>query len=169
MIIRNIAITAGMLGIVTLAFAAQAAKVSSAQDFVTHASIADQFEINTSKLAQGKSKNAEVKEFAARMITDHTKSTAALKKALSSSPSKATPAAKLDEKHQKDLDSLASVNGKEFDTRYIALQKDAHKEAVSLFTDYSQHGDDKALKTFAGNTLPTLKDHMKHVQKLSAK
>ena len=166
MTIRNLAIALGVLALITAA-SAYAKKAPSAQEFVTKATVANQFEIDTSKLALDKSQNTDIKKFAQMVIDDHMKAGDTLKGVLSSSPSKATPAKALDAKHQKKLDMLAT-SGDDFDKNYIMIQKDAHKEAVALFTDYSKNGDDKALKKFAAETLPTLKKHMDHVAKLSA-
>jgi putative membrane protein len=163
---RKIAIAAGILAM--LAATNAYANTMSAQDFVTKASIANQFEIDSSKLALEKAQNSEVKSFAQRMVDDHTKTGDRMKEVLDSSDSNAKPADELDNKHQKLLDKLQDTSGNAFDRQYIAIQTDAHKEAVSLFADYSKNGKDKALKNFAGKTLPTLKDHLKHVQQLKA-
>ena len=164
---RKIAVCAGVIS--SLAVTAAHANSISAQDFVTKASIANQFEIDSSKLALDKSQNSDVKSFAQRMVDDHTKTSDKLKEVLGSSDSHAKPADALGDKHQKLLDKLASHTGETFDNQYISIQTDAHKEAVKLFTDYSQHGKDKSLKDFASETLPTLQDHLKHVRKLKTR
>ena len=51
---------------------AQASTIS-ARDFVHKASIANQFEIESSQLALDKAQSSEVKSFAQRMVDDHTK------------------------------------------------------------------------------------------------
>jgi len=65
--------------------AATNAPAPTADDFVTKAASTDMFEIAEAKLALKRSTNADVKAFASMMLTDHTKSTAALKAAISSS------------------------------------------------------------------------------------
>jgi len=164
---RHLFITAGVIGALSLASVCAYA-ATSAQDFVTKASIANEFEIESSKLALDKSQNNDIKSFAQRMVDDHTKTGDKLKNVLKNSASNAQPATSLDDKHQKLLDTLNAANGKSFDDQYVNIQTDAHKEAVSLFTDYSQTGTDSALKTFATETLPTLKKHLKHVETLQA-
>ena len=141
------------------------AKVST-QEFVKKVSISDMFEIKSSELASQKSENAEIKDFASRMVTDHTKTTEELKAAIASSNAKAKPAADLDAKHKAMLAKLEKSSGKNFDARYVAIQKDAHKEAVNLFSDYSKHGDNADVKEFAAKTLPDLKDHLSHAKAL---
>lgn len=146
-----------------IALSAFAASIST-QDFVRNASIANEFEIQTSNLALDKSQNREVKQFAQRMIDDHTKTGDKMKEALRASKIDAKPADVLDGKHQKLFDELQAASGDAFNHRYIAIQTNAHKEAVGLFTDYSKNGDDATLKDFATQTLPALKEHLSHVK-----
>ena len=163
---RNIIIAAGLAGVLSFVAIAANAKGILAQDFVSKASVANEFEIESSQLALNKSHNDELKSFAQKMVDDHTKTAEKLKSVLESSGSKLQAAESLDEKHQALLDRLDSASDSAFDQQYIAIQTDAHKEAVSLFSDYAKSGQDKALRSFASDTLPTLKKHLHHVQEL---
>ena len=100
------------------------------------------------------------------MVDDHSKTGTKMKSVLADS-SRAKPAEALDSKHQQLLSKLQGVSGDDFDREYIGIQTDAHNEAVKLFSDYADKGDDAALKNFAAETLPTLKSHLTHVQKLN--
>jgi len=73
---------------------------------------------------------------------------------------------KLDSEHQKKLDDLKKLNGKQLDTAYDKMQLEAHREAVDLFTRYSQAGDNPDLKQWATKTLPYLKEHLSMAEKL---
>lgn len=160
---------AGMLCLAAAAAAYALGNSSSAQDFVTKASIANEFEIESSKLALDKSQDGPIKSFAQAMVTDHTKTADAMTSALRASRSGAQAATKLDDKHQKLMDKLEAAGGGNFNKQYVSIQTDAHKEAVSLFSSYANNGKDKPLRDFAADTLPTLKDHLKHVQDLKNK
>ena len=140
----------------------------TAQDFVHKASIANKFEIDSSKLALEKSVNAGVKAFAQSMVDDHMKAGANLKAVLASTKSSIEVEDELDKQHQDLIDKLKAASSESFDNLYIAMQTDAHKDAVSLFSGYAMSGTDAALKTFAEDTLPALKTHLEHVQKLKA-
>ncbi|MGT2466424.1 DUF4142 domain-containing protein [Mesorhizobium atlanticum] len=48
------------------------------------------------------------------------------------------------------------------------MQQDAHADAVKLFQDYAADGDNADLKTFAQQTLPTLKMHQEMVEKIAS-
>lgn len=153
----------------SLALPAEAASRSS-NNFVKHASIGSTFEIQSSELALEKSENEAVKEFAERMVEDHSKAAEDLKKALESSDADSSyMGGGLDDKHQKQLDKLQNLSGAAFDKRYIDAQIVAHNEAVDLFGNYARNGKDRALQAFAAQTLPTLKEHQAHVRELSRK
>lgn len=129
------------------------------RSFAIEAAQAGTAEIADAKLALQNSDRQDVKDFAQRMVTDHTKAADQLKSiaggegiTLPSSESKAD---------QSDTDALQKLSGGQFDRRYIEIQRKAHKQAVALFAKESKNGKDNRLKTFAGQTLPTLQDHLK--------
>lgn len=61
------------------------------------------------------------------------------------------------------------ANGAAFDSAYMTHTATAHKEAVSLFQREAKGGKDAETKAFAEKTLPTLLEHLKMAQSLSAK
>ena len=71
--------------------------------------------------------------------------------------------------HTADMEKLQKAKPEEFDAQYIAIQRQAHEEAVKLFSDYSKNGDDPKLKQFAADSLPTLEMHLDHANKLKGK
>ncbi|MDX8514112.1 DUF4142 domain-containing protein [Mesorhizobium captivum] len=140
------------------------------QTFVTTVPNANEFEIQSSKLAEEKSASADVKAFASQMIADHAKAGEDFKAAMSQGQTTASikpawPA--LQPKEQHLLGELKSASGKDFDQKYIRMQLDAHKDAVALFSTYAKSGDDPAMKEFAKKTLPVLKMHEKHAKELA--
>ena len=71
------------------------------------------------------------------------------------------------EKHQSQLEELQGADAGVFDEAYIAAQVAAHDEAVALFEGFSTQGEESALRTFAGETLPILQQHQTHAHELS--
>jgi putative membrane protein len=140
-------------------------KAPSTADFVKKATIAGMFEIESSKLAQQKSQDPKVQAFAKMMIDDHTKAADELK-SKTQGVSGATMPAKLDAAHQKKLDALKSASGAKFLRQYKSDQVQGHREAVALFQGYSSGGDNADLKSWAGQTLPTLQHHLQEAQNL---
>ncbi|TBR23570.1 MAG: DUF4142 domain-containing protein [Reyranella sp.] len=136
------------------------------QDFVTLAAQSDLLEIESSKLALAKSESDKAKQFATRMIKDHTETSAELKSLVSGGKVQASLPASLDKAHQEKLDKLAKLSGKDFTKEYDEMQVSAHKDAVSLFERYAKEGDNPELKAFAGKHLPHLQEHLKMAQSL---
>jgi putative membrane protein len=133
------------------------------QDFVTEAANSDMLEIQSSKLVAGKGDTKD-KAFAERMIADHTKTSADLKGMVNSGKVKVNLPSTLDSAHQSKLDALKKLDVKDFMKEYESMQVSAHKDAVSLFERYAKGGENADLKTWAGQTLPTLQDHLKMAQ-----
>jgi putative membrane protein len=130
---------------------------------------ANMAEVESAKMAQGKTQNADVKTFAQQMIDDHTKAGADFKAALAEA--KVTPPKPgLDLTHTAKYEKLnLFTTDQGFDASYVATQLDAHKDAVALFEDYVQNGSPGPVKDFAEKTLPTLKHHLEMATALNAK
>ena len=133
--------------------------------FVKKAAISDMYEIQASKLAQTRAASADVKTFAGKMVTDHTKTSDQLKSIVSSKSGMTLPTA-LDAKHKALLTKLKGASGSTFDSTYAQQQIQAHQQAVMLFTSESQHSKDADLKKFATSTLPALQQHLSMAEQL---
>jgi len=136
------------------------------QDFVTEAAQSDLLEIASSKLALTKSDSDKTKQFADRMIKDHTATSDELKSLVTGKATVKLPAM-MDKAHQDKLDKLSKLGGKDFTKSYNDMQISAHKEAVSLFERYGKGGDNPELKAFAAKTLPHLQQHLQMAQDLN--
>ena len=150
------------------AFAAD--KVPDAtQDFIAKASVANQFEIDTSKLALKYGKSEDVKKFAQDMIDDHTKIGDEFKATLKAA-NIAPPAEGLDLAHKAKYAKLRVFTTEAgFDGSYVAEQLSAHEEAVTLFKDHAANDPTPAIKEFASKTLPKLEHHLEMVKGLHGK
>lgn len=133
--------------------------------FVKKAAISDIYEIQASKLAQTKATSPDVKTFAGKMITDHTKTSDQLKSVVASKSGMTLPTA-LDPKHKALLTKLNGASALTFDSIYAQQQIQAHQQAVMLFTSESQNGKDADLKKFATSTLPALQQHLSMAEQL---
>ncbi|MBN9219315.1 MAG: DUF4142 domain-containing protein [Mesorhizobium sp.] len=147
-----------------MTFALPALAAETAQDFVTKAAIGGLFEVQASKAAQDKLQAADLRNFAQKMISDHGAANAKLESI--AGEQKLQVPADLDGPHKSDLDKLKSASGP-VDAPYTDMQKAAHDEAVTLFEAYAKDGDNPALKSFAAQTLPTLKMHQEMIQKVA--
>ena len=98
------------------------------------------------------------------MIDDHGAANAKLETI--AGEQKLTVPKELDAKHKADLDTLQKSKDT-VDKPYVQMQRDAHSEAVTLFEGYAKDGDNAQLKTFAAETLPTLKMHQDMIEKIA--
>lgn len=145
------------------------AQVREAQDFVNAAGQANLVEIRTAEMALERGSNAEVKAFAQKLIDEHKASGEALK-AAASAAALAPPPETLDDFHMRRINDLNETDGDEdFDHDFMALQVDAHKDAIDLFKDYAADGDVAQLKTFAATTLPKLEEHKATAEQVEGK
>jgi putative membrane protein len=140
----------------------------SASTFVQTAAHGDMFEIQAAKLALDKSKSDSVKDFAQMMIDDHTASTEKLKAAVTKSNVKATVPKSLDKKHSDMLDKLKKSSASSFDQNYLQSQVAAHREMLNVLTNYSQNGDNDALKQFASDASTVVQKHLSALQQMAS-
>jgi putative membrane protein len=132
---------------------------ATAADFVPKAAASDMFEIQAGQLAEKRATNPDVKAFAAMMVRDHTKSSAALKKAIADSGQNITLPTALPSDKQTALNDLTNADVQAFDRRYMEGQVDAHQQALNLLQRYAQDGDVPAIKAWAAATAPTVQQH----------
>jgi putative membrane protein len=128
--------------------------------FAKTVATSDMFEIESSKLAEQKARDAKIKSYARLMVKDHSKTSAQLKQTLAKAKMNVELPAQLDAKHAQKLKDLQGASGDGFDQMYQQAQVEAHQEAVNLFQTYAANGDNKDLKRFASKTLPHLKAHL---------
>jgi len=127
------------------------------------AAMGDMFEIESSRVALDRSKSEDVKRFAQEMIDTHTKTSDELKSTLVRIGLIIEPPTMLDTLHQGLLDELKSTNAQELDVRYIAQQKNAHNEALTLHKSYASNGDMADLKALASATVPKIEKHIEMI------
>jgi len=132
--------------------------------FVMAAAAAGMAEVTTAKLAVERAGCAEVKQFAQKMLDDHTKANRELM-AMAAAKGLSVPTT-LQYTDQAEGQSLAGLSGEDFDNCYTKGQHAAHICAVGLFTGESERGRDPEIKAWAAKTLPTLKAHKHMVKEL---
>jgi len=121
-------------------------------------------EVALGHMAQEKSTNADIKKFAAMMVTDHGKANDELM-ALGKSKNIMLPTMP-DAEHQKKMDDLSKKSGKDFDKAYVDAMIDGHKKTLSLMQDEATNGKDPDLKAFAAKVAPTVQMHLDAINKI---
>jgi putative membrane protein len=139
----------------------------SDQHFMKEAAEGGMAEVEFGQLAADKASSQDVKDFAQRMVKDHTQANDQLKQiAVQKNVTlPASPSAK-DEMTKK---KLSNMSGDAFDKAYMADMVKDHKKDIAAFQKETSSGQDPDVKQFASQTLPTLKDHLKQAESVSPK
>jgi putative membrane protein len=160
-------IVATVLFLPALASAQDATKLQAAEmDFVKQATAAGMAEVDVGKLGAEKAADQSVKQFAQRMVDDHSKANEQLIKILGDKKVEVPKELPADAASTKDR--LSSLSGTDFDREFMTNMVSDHEKAVALFDKESKEGQDAQLKQFAEQTLPTIQDHLKQAQQIQS-
>ena len=135
-------------------------------DFVRKAALSDLYEVEAGKIASEKGQSEAVKQFGQHMVEAHSKTSEELKAIVTAEKLEVKLPGKLDKRNRKLIEALNEATPEAFDKTYAAQQVRAHGKAAALFDDYAEGGANEALKQFAANTLPTIKQHLRDAKKL---
>jgi putative membrane protein len=152
-IVSTVAVVA-LLGAVP----ALAAVSGADKTFATEAAHGGLAEVQMGQLALQKASSPQVKEFAQRMVRDHTQANQDLMQ-LGKSENLTLPT-QLDAKHKSEMDRLSAMSGNAFDAAYMQHMVQDHKKTVADFQKQAQSGSDPALKSFAQKYLPIIQQHL---------
>ena len=136
-----------------------AGKVSRADEkLMTEIAQANLAEIGTGKLAKDKSQSDQVKNFAQKMVDDHTKALDELKQL---AQAKGVTLPTEPDRQQKALEKrLSSLSGDKFDKQYLEQAGDrSHKDTHKLLKQASTKAQDADLKNYASKTMGVVESH----------
>ncbi len=142
-----------------------AAPGMAAPAYLQNAASGDLFEIESSRLALGMSRNPEIRSFAQMLIDDHSRMSSELMAAAHSAGIHPPPPQMLP-RHADMLARLRSVGPGGFDRAYKAEQVAAHQEALNLHRTYADQGDLPPLRDVAARAVPVIEAHLAHAQQL---
>jgi putative membrane protein len=142
-----------------------AAMIRADQKMIKDMAMANMAEIEAGRMAQSKSQNEQVKNFAQQMITDHSK---ALEDVRQLAQSKGVPLpTELDRIHKRKAERLGALAGDEFDRTYMARAGVAdHKKTHDMLARAQTRAKDPELKALVARTLPIVDQHLKSATQL---
>lgn len=127
--------------------------------FVMEAAEGGMKEVEFGRVAADKASDPAVKQFADRMVRDHSE---ADKKLMDVAQSKGvTPPPKIKSSDQRTLDKLSKMSGDKFDRAYMDDMVKDHQKDVKDFQKEAKSGKDPEVKGFAADTLPVLEEHLR--------
>jgi putative membrane protein len=136
-------------------------------EFMVDAANGGMMEVEMGKLAQTKAQSQAVKDFAARMVADHSKANDELK-ALAATKNVTLPSA-IDQDGQDHLADMGKKSGADFDKDYVDMMVKDHDKDVSMFEDEEKDAKDPDVKAWVSKTLPTLREHQQAIKAINDK
>jgi putative membrane protein len=122
-------------------------------------------EIEAAHIAQSKTQNDQVRNFAQQMIDDHTRALQDLQQ-LAQAKGVTLPT-EADSKHKKMGQKMRAMSGASFDRRYMAQSGVSdHKKTDSLLRRVQSRASDPDLKALAARLQPVVEQHLNSVQQL---
>jgi putative membrane protein len=136
------------------------------QSFVIDAMQGNMAEVQLAQLAQQKSQSQDVKQFAQRMVNDHTQMNqkwfVPIAKQLNVSEPKGPS-----KKAKKVMEKLQSLNGDEFDKEYITAMLKDHQEDLKKFKQEADASQDPTIKQIAQQGSTVISSHLQLVEQIA--
>jgi putative membrane protein len=162
-ILPLVCLAAGLAGVTGVP--AHAELSNADRNFVERAASGGMAEVQAAQLAQQRSNSPQVKQFANRMIADHTQANSELQQI--AQDQNITLPEKPSARDASEYNRLSGLNGTAFDQAYAQAEVTDHQQDIALFRKEAQTGQDPTLKSFAQKTLPVLQQHLQLAQSLS--
>ncbi len=143
----------------------------SAANTVAVLNTIDKAEIEAAQVAKNRASSPAVREFASKVIDDHTQSlnsSRRLAQRMNVEPDPPRLAASIKETHQESMDTLRNKSGADFDRTYMEQQVKMHEQALSLVQDTAESAENQQLKQHLQQMKPDLQSHLqtaKNVQR----
>lgn len=134
--------------------------------FINSAAMGGMMEIELGKIAIEKSGNPKIKDFARKMVKDHTKIAQKLK-TLAEGKKMALPAT-LPQADLGHINEMKNMPADEFDRHYMGMMVKDHVKTLDLFKSATTSGD-TPLQNFAINSLRVIEAHYKMATSINDK
>jgi len=139
-------------------------KPENDRDFLVKAAACGVAEVKYGELAEKQARSQKVKDYARMLADEHKRANDKL--AEQARGLKVAVLAGLEKDKQAVYDRLSKLNGDEFDRAFMQQMVEDHEKAIKLFEAESKTGNHDGLKTFATNTLPSLKKHLEEARSI---
>jgi putative membrane protein len=133
--------------------------------FVTKAMQGSMAEVQLGQLTLQKSNNQQVKEFAQKMIDDHTKLNEQMKPVAQQLG--VTPPDQVSKNDRKTMAKLQSLSGSAYDQAYIKDMVKDHKQDLNEFQMEASSGQDQTVKDAANQGSKVIAQHLQMAQQMA--
>jgi len=136
------------------------------REFMIGAAQSNINEIASGQIAVKKANSAAIRDYAQKMIQEHTKANQELAD-IAQSKGISLPS-EGDSSNKTVISNLEKLSGSEFDRDYMKSQVDAHKKTASLISMYQSSGSDREMMSYATKNLPVVQIHLKMAQSMNS-
>ena len=137
------------------------------RNFLKKAEEGDIKEQNLGRWMLERTQNKDVKDYAQMLVDDHSKD---LRNLVDLMNQKGMPQPKdLPEVKHEAMAKLRDLSGTALDREFTMMMVDDHQKDVTEFRNMANRAQDKDVKDYAMNTVPTLQKHLKKAQDLEDK
>jgi putative membrane protein len=135
------------------------------ETFALFAASSGMAELEGARFVLRTTSNADVRDYAQKLMRDHTRDAEELRRIVAPRGLKLPPAPT--GRHADMVTKLSGLRQPELDEAFLQrFGIDAHKETIALFERHLTEGKDSELRRYAQQTLVTLREHMASAQKL---
>ncbi len=146
---------------------ASVVQVTDDAEFVFKAFEGGMTEMKAAEVAVKNAANPDIKAFAEKMMTDHSKANSELSRI--AKQKRFTIPEKLSSESESKMADLQKKTSAEFDKAYVMLMVADHEKTVALFETQADKGKDNELKNWATQKLTVLRHHLSMAEDLSRK
>lgn len=141
------------------------AQRSTDQEFAVEAASIGLNEVAVGQLAAERASSPEVRAFGRHMAQEHSRNNDRLQAAAGQAGVALPTRPETDEIAK--MDRLDDLTGTAFDRAFLNQMVADHQEAVRLFEQQANQGSNPSLRSYAGQTLPRLQQHLADAQALA--
>jgi putative membrane protein len=138
----------------------------SEKAFVTKALEGGQAEVELGQLAQQKSQSNDVKQFAQKMVSDHSQMADKWLKPVAQQlgiPDPKGPS----KKDKKEIAKLQGLSGEDFDREYITMMVKDHQQDLKEFRDEAQSAQNPNVKQIAQQGSDVISQHLQLIEQIA--
>ena len=136
------------------------------QAFVSKALEGSDAEVQLGQLAQQKSQSKDVKQFAQKMVLDHSELNEKLLKPVAKQLGVPEPKGP-SKKDKKLIAKLDGLSGTEFDTEYITAMVKDHQQDLKSFKDEAEMAQDPNVKSAAQQGAGLISEHLQMIEQIA--
>jgi putative membrane protein len=138
---------------------------TTVQEFVAKAISCDIAEIKLSEYAFKNAEDKDVKEFARKMVDEHTKHRDAMMERAKNL--KIAVVGGAGREAQEKLLELSRLKGREFDRAYMRTMTENHEKALRMCQTWARKVDNKEFGEFLDKSALTVKEHLEEARRIA--